>query len=102
MIQKPHIWASKHQQAVEIRPYWQFGKKPSGWGFKTDNFVWNEIDVNDCVKTNYDQMESDEPRDENSMEYSDQSELSDAYYTKKLHKVNKEDRQDGDKLSRQG
>ncbi|GJR03865.1 germacrene A synthase 1 [Tanacetum coccineum] len=57
--------------------------------------------VNDYVKTNYDQMESDEPHDENSMEYSDQSELSDAYYTKKLRKVNKEDRQDGDKLSRQ-
>ncbi|GJT97177.1 proteasome component domain-containing protein [Tanacetum coccineum] len=45
-------------------------------------------------------MESDEPRDENCMDYSDQ-ELSDQYYTKKFCKVNKEDRQDDDKLRRQ-
>ncbi|PWA38585.1 hypothetical protein CTI12_AA579990 [Artemisia annua] len=38
--------------------------------------------VNDCVKTNSDQMESDQPGDENSMDYSDQSEFSDEYYTR--------------------
>nr|GFA09173.1 serine/threonine/dual specificity protein kinase, catalytic domain-containing protein [Tanacetum cinerariifolium] len=59
------------------------------------------IDVNDCVKTSYDQMESDEPRDDNSMDYFDQKELSEEYYTKKFCKVNKEDRRDDDKLRRQ-
>ncbi|GKD56678.1 hypothetical protein Tco_1290065 [Tanacetum coccineum] len=58
------------------------------------------LNVNDCVKTNYNQMESDEPRDDNSMDYSDQKELSDEYYTKKFRKVNKEDRRDDDKLRR--
>nr|GEY17176.1 hypothetical protein [Tanacetum cinerariifolium] len=61
----------------------------------------SSIDVNDCVKTSYDQMESDEPRDDNSMDYSDQKELSEEYYTKKFRKVNKEDRRDDDKLRRQ-
>ncbi|GJT83411.1 hypothetical protein Tco_1057753 [Tanacetum coccineum] len=46
-------------------------------------------------------MESDEPRDDNSMDYSDQKELSDEYYTKKFCKMNKEDRRDDDKLRRQ-
>ncbi|GJR46817.1 hypothetical protein Tco_1314920 [Tanacetum coccineum] len=32
--------------------------------------------------------------------HSDQKELSDEYYTKKFHKVNKEDRRDDDKLRR--
>ncbi|GJX47131.1 hypothetical protein Tco_0272321, partial [Tanacetum coccineum] len=59
------------------------------------------IDVNDCVKTSYNQMESDEPRDENIMDYSDQKELSDEYYTNKFRKVNKEDRREDDKLRRQ-
>ena len=58
-------------------------------------------DVNDCVKTNSDQMECDQPSDENSMDSSDQSEFSDEYYTKKLRKMNKEDRRDNDKLRRQ-
>ncbi|GJW84974.1 hypothetical protein Tco_0158119 [Tanacetum coccineum] len=47
-------------------------------------------------------MESDEPRDDNIMDYSDQKELSDEYYTNKFRKVNKEDRRDDDKLRRQG
>nr|GEZ82471.1 hypothetical protein [Tanacetum cinerariifolium] len=59
------------------------------------------IDVNDCVKTSYDQMESDELCDDNSMDDFDQKELSKEYYTKKFRKVNKEDRRDDDKLRRQ-
>ncbi|GJX25881.1 hypothetical protein Tco_0232177 [Tanacetum coccineum] len=68
-----------------------------------DAFVNNitcALDVNDCVKTSYNQMESDEPRDDNIMDYSDQKELSDEYYTNKFRKVNKEDRRDDDKLRR--
>nr|GEX23546.1 hypothetical protein [Tanacetum cinerariifolium] len=57
-----------------------------------EELAGEQKDMNDSFKTNYDQMESDEPHDENSVDYSDQREFSDAYYTNKLRKVNKEDR----------
>ncbi|GJU44710.1 hypothetical protein Tco_1201976 [Tanacetum coccineum] len=66
-----------------------------------ESTVAADVHTNFVILHFYNQMESDEPRDENSMDYSDQKELSDEYYTKKFRKVNKEDRRDDDKLRRQ-
>ncbi|GKC84567.1 hypothetical protein Tco_1140284, partial [Tanacetum coccineum] len=103
------VWGINHvNQLQEFDSIAQVAKGPMSWFLGTlyealllEHHLHFMIDVNDCVKTNYNQIESDEPRDDNIMDYSDQKELSDEYYTNKFRKVNKEDRREDDKLRRQ-